>query len=263
MLIEIIIATVIVSLFAFVGLLTAYKKIDQKAIQLKWIISLAAGALLAVTFLDLLPEAVDMADSHKVMLTVLLTFLGFFIFERILHWHHCHCSEEKKARHKTAVSNLFGDAFHNLADGFLIASSFLIDRDLGIMTTIAVILHEIPQEISDYGILIYAGYSRQKALLLNFAFATTVIIGGVLFYYFGQTFEGAVPYMAAIAAGSFIYLAAADLIPELHHEKSRKQIVLQTIWLLVGVLLIYSVNNIVPHGHTESDNNKIEMHDTI
>lgn len=249
MLLEIIIATTIVSLFAFVGLLTAYKKFDDHAIEIKWIISLAAGALLAVSFLDLLPEAIEAVDSHPILITTLLSFVGFFIFERILHWHHCHCKDHQHTRYNTAVTNLFGDAFHNLIDGFLIASTFLIDRELGIITTVAVILHEIPQEISDYGVLLYAGYSRRKALFLNFLFATTVIIGGIIFYYFGQTVEQAVPYMAAIAAGTFIYLAAADLIPALHHEKSRKQVALQTLWLVVGVLLIYAAGSILPHSH--------------
>lgn len=261
MLVEIIIATVIVSLFAFTGLLVVHKKIDHRAVQIKWIISLAAGALLAVTFLDLLPEAVEMADAHKVMLTALITFLAFFILERILHWHHCHCPEDKKAKGTTALTNLIGDGFHNLIDGFLIASTFMISTELGIVTTIAVILHEIPQEISDYGVLIYAGYSKKKSLILNFIFASTVILGGIIFYYFGQIFEGAVPYMAAVAAGTFIYLAAADLIPELHHERSKKQIVWQTVWVLIGALLIYGANSIIPHSHDHEAGHEHEIHE--
>lgn len=261
MLLEIIIATTIVSLFAFMGIFTAYKTFDEHATEIKWIISLAAGALLAVSFLDLLPEAIETVDSHQIMTTVLISFVAFFIFERFLHWHHCHCKEHKHTRYNTAVTNLFGDAFHNLIDGFLIASTFLIDRELGIITTVAVILHEIPQEISDYGVLLYAGYSRSKALLLNFIFATTVIIGGIIFYYFGQAVEQAVPYMAAIAAGTFIYLAAADLIPALHHEKSKKQVALQTMWLIIGVLLIYSVNSILPHSHESESNHSNEIYE--
>lgn len=253
MLLEIFIATLIVSLFAFVGLIIVYNHKEFKDTQIKWIISLAAGALLSVTFLDLLPEAIEESDPHPIMLAVLITFLAFFLLERILHWHNCHNhgEEKQKARGKqrVAFTNLFGDAFHNLIDGFLIASAFLIDFHLGFITTIAVILHEIPQEIADFGVLLYAGYSRKRALFLNFMFALSVILGGIVFFFFGKTFESSVPFMAAIAAGTFIYLAAADLIPELHHEKNSRQVIIQTIWLLAGVLVMYIVGLIVPHAH--------------
>jgi len=254
MLLYIIIASLIVSLVALIGLIVVSKKMILKGVSLKWVVSLAAGALLAVSFLDLLPEAVEeySGEVHNIFLTVLISFLIFFVMEKIWHWHHCHCHNDhhvdRKEKKHIAYTNLIGDGIHNLTDGFLIATSFMIDTRLGIITTAAVILHEIPQEISDFGILLYAGFSRKKALLANAIFALTALVGAVVFYYFGQRFEHLVPFMAAFAAGNFIYLAAADLIPELHHENNPRRVVWHTILLIVGVLIIFGITKIIPHS---------------
>ena len=133
--------------------------------------------------------------------------------------------------------------------GALIASAFLVDFNVGVLVTIAVILHEIPQEISDFGVLLYAGLNRTKAILYNLLTALISVIGAVVFYFYGSKFENAIPLIIAFAAGNFIYLATADLIPELHHENQPKKIFYHTVWLLIGVLLVYLAGQFLPHSH--------------
>ena len=142
-----------------------------------------------------------------------------------------------------------GDAIHNFVDGALIAAAFMLDFHAGVMVTLAVILHEIPQEIADFGVLLYAGLSKTKAILYNLLTALTAVIGALVIYFFGTNITEILPLVIAFAAGNFIYLATADLIPELHHGEIKKNIFIHSIWLLVGVLLMYLVSNILPHGH--------------
>ena len=255
MLTTIIFATVTISLVSITGIAILFRReLDHR--KLRPLISLAAGALLAVAFLDLLPEAIEESslEPHLIFGVTLGSILVFFLFERILHWHHCSESIHEadgggQPRSHLAYLNLVGDAVHNLIDGFLVACAFLLDVHTGVVVTLAVIFHEIPQEISDFGVLLYAGWSKSRALLANFLVALTAVIGAVAFYFFGGHIEAAVPLMAAVAAGNFIYLAAADLIPELHHETRRRNVVLHTLWLLGGVAVIYLTILLVPHGH--------------
>ena len=257
MLIPIIIATAIVGIISLIGILIVYKK-NQSVPSLKSFISLAAGALLTVSFLDLLPEALEKGtfEPQLILGVTLGSIVFFFLFEKALHWHHCRCQEDTHT-HKNTVSpgkqhliyfNLVGDALHNLVDGFLIAGAFLLDVKTGMAVTAAVILHEIPQEISDFGILLYAGLSRGRAILYNISVALTAIGGAILFYFFGNSFEMLLPLIAAFAAGNFIYLATADLIPELHHENDAKKVLIYSIWLLIGVALMLAVGFILPHA---------------
>ena len=256
MLLIIIAATTTVSLVALIGILLIFRK-DQKPASLKPLISLAAGALLGVAFLDLLPEAIEESEGlfepHLISGVILVSILVFFLFERAIHWHHCsdhyHADQNLHNQQSLIYINLTGDALHNLIDGFLVAGAFLLDWQVGLTVTDVVILHEIPQEISDFGVLLYAGLSRSRAILYNLGVALTAVIGAILFYFLGETFERLIPLMAAVAVGNFIYLAVADLIPELHHETVRHKIVAHSVWLLIGVLLIYAVGVLVPHGH--------------
>ena len=254
MLTTIILATLVVSFISLLGIFLIFKR-ENKDRFLKILISLAAGALLAVAFFDLLPEAIEAEsfDPHVIFAVVLGSILFFFLLEILFHWHHCRCQEHGKPcstnKNNLIAINLTGDAIHNFVDGVLIASAFLTDFHLGILVTLAVILHEIPQELSDFGVLLYAGFSKNQALLANFLVAIVAILGAITFYYFGQTIEGAVPLMLAFAAGNFIYLAIADLIPELHHEKNSKRVFVHSFWLFAGVFIIYLASQIVPHGH--------------
>lgn len=254
MLLKIILATVLVSLISLVGILVIFKKENKKSF-LKALISLAAGALLTVAFLNMLPEAIEaeIYDVHEIFLVVLISIVFFFLLERVFHWHHCHCEThgkpEGRSKKNMAVINLVGDGIHNFVDGALIASSFLLDVNAGMLVTLAVILHEIPQEISDFGVLLYAGLSKAKAILYNLLTASIAIIGAIVFYYFGNTLENIIPLVIAFAAGNFIYLSTADLIPELHHGENKKNIVSHSAWLVVGVILMYLASNILPHSH--------------
>ena len=254
MLVYIILATVLVSLISFVGILVIFKKQNKKDF-LKAVISVAAGALLTVAFLNMLPEAIEsgLFDVHTIFTVVLISVVFFFLLERVFHWHHCHCEDHGRpcAEHKKklAVINIIGDGIHNFVDGALIASAFLFDFKAGILVTFAVILHEIPQEISDFGVLLYAGLTKARAIIYNLLTALIAVIGAIVFYNFGTSVEKVIPVMLAFAAGNFIYLATADLIPEIHHEENHKKIFIHSVWLVMGVLLMYSVSQFLPHSH--------------
>jgi len=252
MLLPIILATLLIGAISLIGVIIIFNR-EVKPEFLRSLISLAAGSLLAVSFLDLLPEALgeSIFKPDLIFGTTLLSILFFFLFERVLHWHHCRCEYHGllcgKDKKNLIYLNLSGDAIHNLIDGFLVASAFMLNFRTGLVVTLAVIIHEIPQEISDFGVLLYAGLNKIRALAYNFFVALTAILGAVIFYFFGSNFEVAIPLMAAFAAGNFIYLATADLIPELHHEKDPSKITQHSIWLIIGVVIIYLVSIIAPH----------------
>lgn len=238
-----IIATIIVSAISLIGILVLSKH-TRKDKYIKGFIGLATGTLLAVVFFDLLPHAIEhFREPHTATKIILASIIAFFIIEKIVHYHHCSCEDESKAHKKThlIVNNLIGDGLHNFIDGTIIASAFIIDIRLGITTTIAVALHEIPQEVSDFSILVYAGLSRLKAALYNLAFGLTSVLGAILVFVLRDSIENLVPILLAIASGNFIYLAMADLIPELHHETNPRQIWTQIIWIAIGIALIYAV----------------------
>lgn len=214
------------------------------------LVSVAIGALLGAAFLALIPHAVEYSTSvnvHEIGLTVLIGLLGFFTLEKMVLWRHCHThdcelhgSEFEQAK-QAATGNLIliGDSIHNFVDGVLIAAAFITDVHLGIVTSIAVIAHEIPQEVGDFAILLHSGYSRGRALFYNVLSSLTTVIGGVAAYYSLTFVSAAVPYVLAVAASSFIYVAVADLIPGLHRRPAPKETLQQIILILLGVLVIY------------------------
>lgn len=254
MLLNIIIATVVVSAASLAGVVFCFRHPFSPK-QLRLWISLAAGTLLGLSFLDILPEAIEGAagifEPRLIALIILLSILGFFLFERVWHWHHCSddLTEHNHHQHNRSVAylNLIGDGVHNLIDGFLIASAFLLDWRVGIATTVAVAIHEIPQEVADFSILLHGGLSRAQAIVANLLVALIAVIGGVAFFFWGSAVKNAIPIMAAVAAGNFIYLAMSDLIPELHHETDRTNIAIHTLWLFVGVGVIYLITWLLPH----------------
>lgn len=203
------------------------------------LVSYAIGALLGAAFLALLPHAVLGApgDVHKISMTVLIGLLMFFLLEKMVLWRHCHhddCEvhtpedEHHKHNHnhrENAAGKLvlLGDAVHNFVDGILIAAAFMTDIQLGIVTALAVAAHEIPQEVGDFAILLHSGFSRSKALLFNILSSLTTIVGALLAYWSLANVEHVIPYVLAIAASSFIYVAVADLIPGLQKARSQDQ----------------------------------------
>ncbi len=245
MLPQIILAIFIISLISFAGVFTL--SLNTKFLKkiLLILVSFAAGTLLGDAFIHLLPEAIEKYGfGIEISLSILAGMLVFYIVESFISWRHCHKPSDEKHVHPIALMNLVGDGVHNILDGMIIASSFMLSAPIGIATTIAVAFHEIPQEIGDFGVLVYGGYSKSKALILNFAIGLTAIIGGVATYYIGTSFLEITRYLVPFAAGGFIYIASADIIPELHKEENTTKKFLQIIFLILGVLTMIGLKYI-------------------
>lgn len=215
------------------------------------LVSFAIGALLGAAFLALLPHALaspHVADFHYLTGTVLAALLGFFLLEKMVLWRHCHSHEceahtpaeaYERGRKKSLISMiLVGDGLHNFVDGVLIAAAFLTDIKLGIVTSVAVATHEIPQEVGDFALLLHGGLSRLRALVFNLLSSLTTLIGAALAYFALSQVDIAVPHVLAVAAASFIYIAVADLIPSLHHRTQLRATLQQIGLILLGVLVI-------------------------
>ncbi|MBI1422800.1 MAG: ZIP family metal transporter [Gammaproteobacteria bacterium] len=219
-------------------------------------VSLATGAMLGAAFLGLIPNAVSGENAlgfHQLGLTILLGIMGFFILEKMVLWRHCHdegCEAHTVSDHHHQHSAagtlvLIGDGVHNLVDGVLIAAAFLTDVHLGIITSLAVAAHEIPQEVGDFVLLLHSGYSRGRALFFNILSSLTTIIGAVVTYYSLQNSLALVPYFIAVAAASFIYIAVADLIPTLHKRIEFKETIRQIVLITLGVLIIVAAHELL------------------
>ena len=219
------------------------------------LVSIATGALLGDAFIHLIPESLATGvPSTQVGLLVIVGVLLFFILEKVVHWHHHHDDESAEDEHHHHDAGqllpvgqmvLLADGLHNFIDGLIIGASFLISIPAGIASTIAIIFHEIPQEIGDFGILVHSGYSKGKALWLNAVSATTAFLGGIIVLALSVNVEHFSSYALPVAAGSFIYLALADLIPELHKvhnpESSIKHSLAQLAYLIIGVLIMLAL----------------------
>lgn len=214
-------------------------------------ISFAIGALLAVAFWGLIPEAYGEVrpDQFQILSgTILIGILSFFVLEKLLIWRHCHSEsceahgDEQHTHHDGQKSAgaliIVGDGIHNFVDGVLIAAAFLTDVKLGIVTSLAVAAHEIPQEVGDFAILLQSGYSKSKALFYNVMASFTTVIGGVLAYFSLEDLHEILPFFLAMASSSFIYIAVADLIPSLHKKTDIKASLYQITFIISGVLLI-------------------------
>jgi len=218
------------------------------------LVAFSAGTILGSACLDLLPEAVELGEESSVFIYVTMGFLLFFFLERFIYWYHGHgheadISTEIGGRSGTKVLaylNLVGDGIHNFIDGMVIAVSYLVGFSIGLATTIAVVFHELPQEMGDYGILIYAGLKRATAIALNFVAALAVVVGGIFASFFIEAATAASGLLIALSAGGFIYLAASELIPELHKERDFGKSVIQFIIFLLGIVLIWSLGIAFP-----------------
>ena len=231
-------ASVIVSLISLIGIFTLLfnDKILNKILIL--LVGLGTGALIGGAFLHLLPEALELSkDLTTPFIYVILGFVIFFVLERYLHWRHCH-QEGKCDVHVFTYLNLIGDGVHNLIDGLIIGASFFVDIKVGIAATLAIIMHEIPQEMGDFGVLVYGGFGKFKALAFNFLSAATAIVGTVAGYYFANITGGFTVILLPIAAGGFIYIAACDLVPELHKQPDLKSASLAMLFFLAGIFMM-------------------------
>ncbi|MFH1174542.1 MAG: ZIP family metal transporter [archaeon] len=229
-------SVIAVSLISLIGIFTLglNRKFLNSIIFL--LVSFAVGTLIGDVFIHLLPEIAERGGlTLQRSFAILAGILLFFLLEKVVHWRHCHQETTKDHPHPVGVMNLVGDGLHNFIDGMVIAGSYIISMPIGIATTLAVIIHEIPQEIGDFGILIHAGYSRGKALVLNFLSALLAVLGAVLGLLLASRTEQFAMYIIPFTAGGFIYIAVADLIPELHKTTKPWKSMLQLLTLLAGI----------------------------
>lgn len=232
-----IISVLIISLISFIGILTLYLNEEKLRKNIFLFVSLAVGALLGDAFIHIIPEAYK-SELNIITISILIIngILIFFIIEKFLHWHHHGEDKGNTEIHPVGKLILISDGVHNLIDGLIIGVSYIISIPIGIATTLAVILHEIPQEIGDFGVLIHAGYSKKKALLFNFLSALLALIGVIISFILGNLANSFIIWILPFAAGGFIYIAIADLMPELHKTKNIKYSIYQTLAVFIGVL---------------------------
>ncbi len=231
------ISTLIVSALSFVGVLTLSlkKKILKKFLIL--LVALSAGTLLGGAFIHMLPESLEKGRPDIIFIYVLAGILIYYLTEKILHWQHCH--EGECNVHTFAYMNIIGDAVHNFMDGLIIASAFLINVNIGIITSIALAAHEIPSEIGDFGVLLYAGFKVKKAIIMNFISALFAVLGGFVGFSIARFGDISMTFILPIAAGGFIYIAVSDLIPEIRKHQKPEISLLNFLMLLFGIGLMY------------------------
>ncbi|MBN2052791.1 ZIP family metal transporter [Candidatus Woesearchaeota archaeon] len=240
-------ATIVNGLVGLVGVFSLWmnEKLFNKLLMI--LVAFSAGALLSGAFFHLLPEALEELPAMNVFACLLAGFIMFFIIERFLHWHHCHQHGGKCAVHPVSYLILFGDGVHNLIDGIIIGISFIVSVPFGIITTLLIIGHEIPQELGNFGVLVYGGFGKTKALIYSFISQLTCVIGGIAAYFFSKSIEGAVPFILPFAAGGFIYIAASDLIPELHKEPKLKKSLISFGFFLLGIIFMLMLKFLLEH----------------
>ena len=233
------VSVVIVSLISLMGVVFLYFGGRRLNNILIYLVSLSVGTLLGGAFLHLIPEAFE-NNSSLVPFYILIGIILFFSMEKFIHWNHCHdshCEEHSGRKKSFSYMILAGDGLHNFIDGMVIASSYLISIPLGIATTIAVAFHEIPQEIGDFGTLVYSGFSKLKAAMFNFLSALTAVLGAIAILLIGSD-SNVTNFLIPFTAGGFIYIAVADLIPELHKTLKVRHSVIQMLFLLLGVFVM-------------------------
>jgi zinc and cadmium transporter len=244
------VAVALISLLSLVGVVAISLREATLDRVLFVLLSFSAGTILGTAFLDLLPEAVEVS-GHLSLTALYLTlgFAGFFFLERFVYWFHGHVHgydqreviDERIGMRDFVYLNLLGDGIHNLIDGMIIAASFLSGVPVGLAATVAVVFHELPQEIGDFGVLVYGGFTRFRALLFNFASALTAVVGVLLSNYFALHIQNFLGILLAAAAGGFIYIAAAELIPEMQKEQDVRRSIGQFTLFLLGIALIWTL----------------------
>ncbi|MCR4428375.1 MAG: ZIP family metal transporter [Caldiserica bacterium] len=239
----ILIATGVVSLTSLVGagLLVFGKK---KGVLIFGMVNLATGALIGAAFFHLIPESWERTPLSPYFL--ILGILLFFVLEKFLYWRHCHSGEECQV-HVEAYSylNLIGDAIHNFIDGAVIGGAFIVNPGLGLTTTLAVVLHEVPQELGDFAILLHGGFSPVRALIYNLLSQATCILGGILTFFLGEAISGMEPFLLSFAAGGFLYIALVDLLPEMRHSTGLRSALIEVLLILGGIAMMWGMKGLV------------------
>lgn len=241
MIFELLGCLILISLASLIGAL--FIGLNSKKIEewLEFMVAFAIGALLGEVFIHLLPELAENGFSVITSMTILIGILTFFVLEKFIHWHHCHHTHHRHDFNRFTYTSIAADAIHNIIDGIILAGAFLASPVLGFSTAIAIVLHEIPQEIGDFSILLKGGFSKKKALAFNFLVSLTSFVGALLAVAFSYAIAGATPYLIAFAAGSFLYIAGTDLFPELHKEYSTKKAIMQLFFLILGMVIMASL----------------------
>lgn len=233
------ISVFVVSLISLIGVF--FLSLNEPRLRkiLLFLVSLAVGGLFGDAIIHLIPESFEQLTGKLTAPILLISgILLFFIVEKVIRWRHCHIPTSEQHIHPVVTLNIIGDGVHNLIDGMLIGASYMVSVPIGITTTLAVVLHEIPQEIGDFGVLIHGGLSVKRAILFNFASALTAILGALIILLVGPHVEDISLYMLPITAGGFIYIAAADLIPELHTECGLSISLRQFVFIVLGIGLM-------------------------
>lgn len=232
------IASILVSLVSLVGVVLLSFGTKQVEKYLSLLVAFSAGTLLGDAFLHMIGESLGgVGYDSTAALSILGGFIFSFIIERFVHWHHCHTGQEHK--HRLATMNLVGDSIHNLLDGFAIAVSFAVSLPVGIATTLAIILHEIPQEMGDFAVLLYSGFSKRKAIIFNLVTALTAVVGVGIGLVAISAFQSIEKQLLLFAAGNFIYIAATDIMPELNRHEGIRRGIAHLIAILAGIGVMY------------------------
>src|SRR5687768_4376299 len=236
------------------GTLSAGLAAASLALRASWVpmlVSFAIGALLGAAFLEIIPHAFETGEAHEVAFAILAGIFGFFVLEKLLLWRHCHTEDcEVHDQHEGGRSGaliVVGDTVHNFLDGVLIAAAFLQSTELGVIAAIAIIAHEIPQEVGDFLILLHSGYTRARALAMNIMSSAATVVGGVLGYFGLQFFAGLEPTLLGIVAASMIYVAVADLIPGLHRRPQLRDTASQALLIALGIGTIAAAGMVLKH----------------
>jgi len=235
-------STVLISLIAWIGVLTLFLREELLDRVLLVLVALAAGGLIGGAFIHLLPRAIEAygpADTLPLFLYLLVGFCLFYVLEQFIPWHHHHATTH--THEPVTYLVLVSDTIHNFIDGLVVAGAFLLGVDVGLVTAAAIALHEIPQEIGDFGVLVYGGFGRTRALVLNYLTQVTVVLGGLAGIILGGAVEGAPVVLLPFAAGNFIYIASSDLIPEIKEEEDVLKAAIYFVVFLVGILLMLGV----------------------
>jgi len=231
-------ASILVSIISLIGIFSLL--LNERLLNriLILLVGFGAGGLIGGAFLHLLPETLENSKDFTLsFMYVIFGFILFFILEKYLFWRHCH--KGKCEIHAFTYLNLIGDGIHNFGDGLIIGVSFFTDIRIGIVSTLAIIMHEVPQELGDFGILIYGGLSKFKALVLNYISATLAILGTVIGYIFSSHINNFSLILLPFAAGGFIYIASCDLIPELHRQPDIKKSSVSMLFFILGIILMW------------------------
>ncbi|MEA3430821.1 MAG: ZIP family metal transporter [Nanoarchaeota archaeon] len=249
-----IISVIIVSLISIVVAIPLLIKKKLSTRLLLFLLSISVGVLLSTVFLNFLPEMIEHGYTLMTGIYILLGFVVMFILEKFIHFHHHKKCETGDCGHGHAYNvapvNLIGDGIHNFIDGLVIAGAYAVNITLGIAATVSIIFHEVPQEIADFGVLLYSGLSKKKALVFNFVSAATAIVGTVLGFFLIEKIHGFTHFIIPFAAGNFIYIAASNLLPQLHRHCKLKDTILHLAAIFIGIAIIVLVILYAPvHAH--------------